>query len=168
GITYAIIAASTTFGSNIFNVGYTSWCLFRQNLANRKKKPVMIHRSSIGSFERFIGLLLEHFSGNLPLWLAPVQVSVLPIGKNHLKYAKKVFDALAENGIRAELRSENESVGKKIREGEIRKIPYLLIVGDKEMKSKSVAVRKRKKGDVGSVKLEKFIKRLAEEIKKKK
>ena len=133
-----------------------------------KKKPVMIHRSSIGSFERFIGLLLEHFSGNLPLWLAPVQVSVLPIGKNHLKYAKKVFDALAENGIRAELRSENESVGKKIREGEIRKIPYLLIVGDKEMKSKSVAVRKREKGDIGSVKLEKFIKRLAEEIKKKK
>ncbi len=133
-----------------------------------KKKPVMIHRSSIGSFERFIGLLLEHFSGNLPLWLAPVQVQVLPIGKKHLKYAKKVFGVLSENGVRAELRDENESVGKKIREGEIRKIPYLLVVGDKEMKSKSVAVRKREKGDTGSVKLEKFAKQIAAEIEKKK
>ncbi len=125
-----------------------------------KQRPVMIHRAVFGSFERFIGILIEHFSGALPFWLSPVQVWVLPIGKSHKKYATGIAKELKAEKIRVELKSENETIGKKIREGELQKIPYLLIVGDKEVKSKSVAVRIYGKGDQGAVKFKKFLEKI--------
>jgi len=136
------------------------------NQKGKKCKPYMIHRALLGSIERFIGVLLEHYAGSLPLWLAPVQVWIIPIGTRHEKYAQSVKKELSS--LRVEVKEENETVSKKVREGEIQKIPYLLVVGDKEMKSKSVRVRERGKGDIGMMKLTKFIEKLKIEIEKKK
>ncbi len=133
----------------------------------KKKEPIMVHRALLGSLERFIGVLLEHYAGALPLWLSPTQVWVIPIGARHEKYAGKIAKEISGDGYRCELKDEKETVSKKIREGEIQKIPYMLVVGDKEMKTKSVRVRERKKGDIGMVKLDKFIEELKKEIKKK-
>ena len=127
----------------------------------------MIHRALIGAFERFIGVLLEHYAGALPLWLAPKQIWVIPVGSRHKKYAQEVSQKLSDGGARGELKDEAETVSKKIRDGEIQKIPYLLVVGDKEMKTKSVRVRKREKGDIGVMKLTKFIEKVKIEIEKK-
>ena len=126
----------------------------------KKQQPIMIHRALLGSIERFIGVLLEHYAGALPFWLSPVQVWVIPVGTRHEKYAQLVRERFLDIGCRVELKDENETVSKKIREGEIEKIPYLLVVGDKEQKSKSVRVREREKGDIGMMKLEKFIKKI--------
>jgi len=125
-----------------------------------KKPPVIIHRAILGSFDRFFALLLEKTAGNLPLWLSPIQVSIIPITSKHVKYAKEIAEQLKENNIRFEIKNENESISKKIRIGETQRIPYLLIIGDKEKKAKSVAVRKRGKGDIGMVKLNKFIEKV--------
>lgn len=133
-----------------------------------KQRPVMIHRAVFGSFERFIGVLIEHFAGALPFWLSPIQVWVLPIGASHKKYAGQIAKELKAEKIRVELRAENETIGKKIREGELQKIPYLLIIGDKEIKSKSVAVRKYGKGDLGAVKFKKFVEQIKKEMDDKK
>lgn len=136
----------------------------------KKQRPVIIHRSSIGSFERFIGILLEHFGGALPLWLSPVQIQIIPVAGRHEKYAQKTEKILSENiaNIRVRINNQNETVGKKIREAEIQKIPYILVVGDKEEKSNSASIRERKKGDLGISKLDKFIKKIIMEIEKKK
>lgn len=142
--------------------------LYFINDHGEKEHPVIIHRAIMGSFDRFFALLVERTGGIFPLWLAPTQIWVLPIAKAHKKYAKEIFKALQENGFRAELKDENDTIGKKIREGEMKKIPYLLIVGDKEIKSKSVAVRKAGKGDLGAVKFKKFLEQIASEIEKKK
>ncbi len=131
----------------------------------KKQEPYMIHRALLGSIERFIGVLLEHYAGSLPLWLSPVQIWVIPVGTRHEKYAKELKKELSS--LRVEVKDENETVSKKIREGEIQKIPYMLVVGDKEMKTKSVRVRERKKGDLGMIKLNKFIKRVKIEIETK-
>lgn len=142
-----------------FNLSYI-------NEKGEKQRPVMIHRSSIGSFERFIGILLEHTAGELPLWLSPEQIWIIPVSSKHKRYAKKIADQLAF--FRVKTKDGNETVGKKIREGELQKIPYLLVVGDKETKTKSVAVRQRGKGDLGLMKLSKFIEKVTMEIEKKK
>ena len=134
----------------------------------KKKEPIMIHRALLGSLERFIGVLLEHYAGALPLWLSPTQIWVVPIGAHHEKYAEEIVKKINEDGFRCELKNENETVSKKIREGEIQKIPYILVVGDKEMKAKSVRARERKKGDMGMVKLDKFMKDLKKDIEIKK
>jgi len=128
------------------------------NAKGKKQKPIMIHRALLGSIERFIGVLLEHYAGALPFWLSPVQIYVIPVGNAHNKYAKQVAEQLEEKEIRVKIKDENETVSKKIRDGELQKIPYMLVVGDKEMKSKSIRVRDRKKGDIGIMKFEKFIK----------
>jgi len=133
----------------------------------KKQRPIMIHRALIGSIERFIGVLLEHYAGALPLWLSPEQIWVIPVGSGNKKYAKEVDEKLTKQGFRSKLKDENETVSKKIREGEIQKIPYLLVVGDKEEKSKSVRVRKREKGDIGEIKIERFIKTINKETEKK-
>ena len=125
----------------------------------KKQRPIMIHRALLGSLERFIGVLLEHYAGALPLWLAPVQIWIIPIGAGHKKYAQSIHHSVSNLGIRAELKDENETVSKKIREAELQKIPYMLVVGDKEMKSKSIRLRERGKGDLGTMKLSKFIKK---------
>ncbi|MCD6550141.1 threonine--tRNA ligase [bacterium] len=136
--------------------------------SGRKKQPIMIHRALLGSIERFIGVLLENCAGNLPLWLSPVQIWIIPIGKRHKKYAKQIAKQLKENNLRIEIKEEAETVSKKIREGEIQKIPYMLVVGDKEAKNQSVRVRQRKKGDLGLMKTEEFIQKAVDQIKKKK
>lgn len=124
----------------------------------KKQRVILIHRALLGAIERFIGVLLEYYAGALPLWLAPVQAWVIPVGTRHKKYAKEVTKKLKEAGLRAELKDENETVSKKIREGEVQKIPYLLVVGDKEKKVKSVRVRSKNK-DLGIMKIDKFLKK---------
>lgn len=114
----------------------------------------MVHRTLLGSIERFVGVLLEHYAGALPFWLSPEQIWVVPVGNRHNKYAKEVAKQL---DFRIVVKHENETVSKKIREGEMQKIPYILVVGDKEMKSKSVRVRNRKKGDIGMMTINKFL-----------
>ena len=126
--------------------------------AGKKQKPFVIHRAIFGSFERFIGILLEHFNGALPFWLSPVQVSILPISDKVFEYAGEILDKLKKKNIRAEIDARNETIGKKIREAEMQKIPYLLVVGEKEMDNKKIAVRERGKGDLGQKTLEEFLK----------
>jgi len=134
----------------------------------KKQEPLMIHRALLGSIERFIGVLLEHYGGALPLWLAPEQIWIIPVGSRHEKYAKEVGERFKILDLRFKIKDENETVSKKIREGEIQKIPYLLVVGDREMKLRAVRIRKRRKGDIGMVKLNKFVERVKIEIEKKK
>ena len=126
---------------------------------NAEHRPVMIHRALMGSFERFIGILVEHYAGEFPLWLAPVQAAVLPIADRHLGYAASVRDELREAGLRAEVDERGESVGKKIRDAELRKVPYMLVVGDKEERAGQVAVRRHTEGDLGSETVDSFVKR---------
>ena len=121
------------------------------------ERPAMIHRAIFGSFERFIGILLEHFNGALPLWLAPIQIGVLTINNDVGSYAKSIEGKLRDNNYRVLLDDHNETIGKKIREAELQKIPYILIVGGKELNAKTVAVRERGKGDIGTMNLDKFI-----------
>ena len=143
-----------------FNLTYT-------DKDGSKKTPVVIHRVIYGSLERFIALLIEHYAGAFPTWLSPVQVKILPITDGQNKYAESVKVELMENNIRVELDDRAESVGKKIREAAMEKVPYMLIIGEKEAKAKSVSVRGRNQKDLGSQKLEKFIKQILEEIKKR-
>jgi threonyl-tRNA synthetase len=123
---------------------------------NADHTPVMIHRALFGSYERFIGILLEDTAGELPVWLAPVQAVVLPIADRHTDAARTVEGRLREAGIRAEVDDRTESVGRKIREAELRKIPYMLVVGDREAESGSVSVREHRKGDTGTMTVEEF------------
>ena len=129
-----------------------------------KHRPIMIHRVAFGSIERFIGILIEHFAGAFPTWLAPVQVKVLPISDKYMDYAQKVFDTLEESGIRAEIDTRAEKIGYKIREAQMNKIPYMLVVGAKEEEEEVVAVRSRFAGDEGQMALETFIQNVKEEI----
>ena len=130
----------------------------------QKHRPVVIHRAPFGSLERFIGILIEHFGGDFPTWLAPIQVAVIPISEKYAEYAQKVYSELKNNKIKVELDSRSEKVGYKIREWETQKVPYMLIVGEKEQTSNSVSVRQHKKGDLGSVNLSEFITNLNTEI----
>ena len=129
-----------------------------------KHRPIMIHRVAFGSIERFIGILIEHFAGAFPTWLAPVQVKVLPISEKHMDYAEKVLEALKDAGIRAEVDSRAEKIGYKIREARLQKIPYMLVVGAKEEEEGKVAVRSRFLGDEGAKSLDEFIASIKEEI----
>jgi len=138
------------------------------NKKGKKKTPVIIHRALMGSLERFIGILIEHYAGALPLWLSPVQVLVIPVGSSSRKYAQEITEKLKSEGLRVEVKVEAETVSKKIREGEIQKTPYILVVGDKEMKKKNVRVRERGKGDIGESSLTKFIKNIKIKIEDKK
>ena len=132
----------------------------------KKQRPYMVHRALLGSMERFVGVLLEHYAGALPLWLSPVQIYAIPVGSRHEKYAHQIGKELMANGFRVEVKDENETVSKKIREGEMQRIPYMLVVGDQEQKSKSVRVRTREKGDIGMMTINKFIdKRIKERSK---
>lgn len=133
----------------------------------QKHQPVMIHRVVFGSIERFIGILIEHFAGAFPVWLSPVQVKVIPITDRHAEYAREIVKKLDEAGVRVELDTRNEKVNYKIREAQNQKIPYMLIMGDKEVAQDSVAVRHRAKGDLGSMRLDDFVGQLLEEIKTK-
>ncbi len=143
-----------------FNIEYT-------DSDGEKKTPVMIHRTLLGSMERFVGILIEHYAGFLPLWLSPVHVKVIPISDKYLEYAKTVYNTFVESGIRVEFDERTEKVGYKIRDAEINKIPYMAIVGEKEMNAKTVSVRQHKQGDQGSFEIRQFISNIQREIAEK-
>jgi threonyl-tRNA synthetase len=130
----------------------------------QKHRPAMIHRVVFGSLERFIGILTEHYGGAFPLWLAPVQVKVLPIADRHHDWARAVADRLSEAGARVQVDERNEKIGYKIREAQLEKIPYMLVIGDREVAAGTVSVRSREAGDQGSLPLEEFVRRVVEEI----
>ncbi|MBU5301887.1 threonine--tRNA ligase [Clostridium sporogenes] len=132
-----------------------------------KHRPVMVHRTIYGSVERFIGILIEQYAGAFPTWLAPVQVKLMNITDTQYDYLKKVEETLKENNIRVEIDTRNEKIGYKIREAQLQKVPYMLILGDKEVEAGKVAVRSRKDGDLGAISLEEFIEKIKNEIKDK-
>jgi threonyl-tRNA synthetase len=127
---------------------------------NQTETPLIIHRAPLGTHERFIGFLLEHYAGKLPVWLAPIQVKVLPISDKFLDYAKSVADKLKKSDIRAEVDDRNEKIGKKIRDTELMRVPYMLVVGEKEMNENKVAVRRQGKGDLGVKAVDEFLKEI--------
>ena len=129
----------------------------------KEKRPVVIHRAILGSLERFIGILIEHYGGRFPVWLSPVQIIVLPITERHIDRSKEVYSKMFEVGLRVELDSRNEKLGYKMREAELRKIPYIVVIGDKEVQNKTISVRKGGKKDLGSFLVDDFIKRVVEE-----
>lgn len=130
----------------------------------QKHRPVMIHRVVYGSLERFIGILIEHYAGAFPIWLAPVQVKILPITDRHIEYAENLAKAMRLKEIRVEVDDRNEKIGYKIRQSQMEKIPYMLVIGDKELETKSVAVRQRGEGDIGASKVDDFIAKVLAEI----
>src|SRR3954468_13235307 len=134
---------------------------------NEDHRPVMVHRALLGSFERFIGILIEHYAGEFPLWLSPVQAAVLPIADRHTEYAWKVAEELRGVGLRAEVDERSESVGRKIRDAELLKAPYMLVVGDKEAEDGTVAVRRHREGDIGTVPVAEFRQMALEEASSK-
>jgi threonyl-tRNA synthetase len=131
---------------------------------NQKHRPVMIHRAPFGSLERFIAVLIEHCGGKFPLWLTPTQVKILPISEKNQEYAEKIANLLKNAEIRAEIDDRNEKIGKKIRETELAKVPYMLVLGEKEATDNKVAVRRQAKGDIGTMDLEQFIELVKEEV----
>ena len=133
----------------------------------KEHRPFMVHRALLGSIERFFGVLIEHFAGAFPVWLAPVQVAVIPVSEHYVDYAKKVADELKQNNIRVETDERNEKIGFKIRDWEINKVPYMLILGEKEQTAKNISIRRHKKGDLGSFGLSDFIDNITNEIKNK-
>lgn len=134
------------------------------NEKGKDERPYMLHRALFGSFERFIGVLIEHYAGALPVWLAPEQVHILPISKDQNAFAQKVLSQMTD--IRAAVKDENETLGKKIRTSEQEKVPYILVIGGKEAKSGTVSVRQRGKGDIGQMKIKDFIEKIQNETKK--
>jgi len=134
----------------------------------KKKTPVVIHRVIYGSLERFIGILIEHYAGVFPLWLSPVQVKVIPVREQHNEYAKKVFELLKENNIRAELDDKDENLGTKVRSAKNEKVPYWIVIGDKEIEAKKITLESRDNGNLGQMSKEDLLKKLLEEIKNKK
>lgn len=133
----------------------------------KPKRPVIVHRAILGSIERFIGILTEHFQGAFPLWLSPIQVVILPIADRHLEDARKIKDILLDEGVRAEIDERSETLQAKIREATLQKVPYMGIIGDKEIETDSLSVRTRDGRDLGLMEVPKFLKLLKEEIDKK-
>ncbi len=133
----------------------------------QKHRPVMIHRVVFGSIERFIGILIEHFAGAFPVWLAPVQVKVLTVTDRGLDYAREIAGLMEQNGIRTEVDGRNEKIGYKIREAQMEKVPYMLVIGDREVENRTAAVRKRGEGDKGAVDIDEFVATVKEDIRLK-
>jgi threonyl-tRNA synthetase len=129
-----------------------------------KHRPVMIHRVAFGSIERFIGILIEHYAGKFPTWIAPVQAKILLVSDRFKEYAEEVKKALFDKGIRVELDDRAEKIGYKIREAQLQKVPYMLIVGEKEVNEKKVSVRSRDNGEMGAIEVEEFIANVLKEV----
>jgi len=134
---------------------------------NDRHRPIVIHRVIYGSIERFLGILIEHFAGKFPTWLAPVQVKVLPISNKFNEYSESIKKKLSENGIRVEMDYRDEKIGYKIREARNERIPYIIVVGEKEEKEDTISLRSRKNGDEGTFKLESLIERISNEVRNK-
>lgn len=131
---------------------------------NEKKHPYIIHRTSIGCYERTLAMLIEKYAGAFPTWLCPVQAKILPLVDKHHYFAQKVAQMLRDKGVKVEVDTRNEKIGYKIREAQMEKIPYMLVIGDKEMESNAVSVRSRKEGDLGAMSAEQFVDKIVEEI----
>ncbi|HLD53592.1 MAG TPA: threonine--tRNA ligase [Sediminibacterium sp.] len=140
-----------------FELAYT-------NQHNETEIPLIIHRAPLGTHERFIGFLLEHYAGKFPVWLAPLQAKILPISDKFMSYAQEVYKALKKAGVRVEIDDRSEKIGKKIRDTELMKVPYMLVIGEKEMNEGQLAIRRQGKGDIGTVALNSFIESIKEEI----
>jgi len=130
----------------------------------KKYRPIMLHRVILGSLERFMGTLLEHYKGLLPVWLAPEQVRIIPVTGRTYTYAKKIKQILDAQNIRSNLEARSEKVGYKIRQAEIERIPYMLIVGDKEEKNSTLSLRSKQEGDLGQIKIDKFLQKIKKQI----
>ena len=141
-----------------FNLVYT-------DKDSKEKKAIVIHRSSVGALERVIAFLIEHHAGNFPLWLAPVQIKIISVGEGHIEYCQKIAEKFTKENIRVELDISDETVGNKIRKSSQEKIPYTLVIGDKEMNSKDLAVRIRGKQDLLNISKEEFITKIKTDIK---
>lgn len=144
-----------------FKLSYT-------NQNNEPEIPLIIHRAPLGTHERFIGFLLEHYAGKFPTWLAPLQVKILPISDKFLTYANDVKNTLVKAGVRVEVDERQEKIGKKIREAEISKVPYMLIIGEKEMTENKISIRRHSKGDVGQLSVDEFVLNIVAEISNRK
>ncbi|MCB0506835.1 MAG: threonine--tRNA ligase [Chitinophagales bacterium] len=163
---YSVIGREFTLATNQvdfaqgkrFNLKYT-------NKDNQEEFPIIIHRAPLSTHERFIGFLLEHYAGNFPLWLAPKQISILPISDKFLEYAQKVASELTSKGFRVKIDERAEKIGKKIRDAEVMKVPYMTVIGEKEVENQQISVRKHGKGDIGSFTIEYFAVLLLEELK---
>ncbi len=155
---YSAIGREFTLATNQVDFAQAErFDLWFTNEKNEKERPLIIHRAPLSTHERFIGFLLEHYAGNLPSWLSPKQVSILPISDKYLPYAQKLVDLMKINDIRALLDDRNEKIGKKIRDAEMKKIPYMLVVGENEMQEESVSVRKHGEGDIGKMSATDFV-----------
>ncbi len=137
------------------------------NEEGKKERVVMIHAAIMGSIERYLSVIIEHYGGAFPLWLAPVQVSIIPIAENHNQYAKEISESLKKIGIRVELADNNESLGKKVRQAKVEKIPYWIVIGDKEVESKTVTLESRDAGQLGAITPDELLNKLTTEIKTK-
>src|SRR6185503_6705301 len=155
---WSIIGREFTLATNQVDFGQPQrFGLTFKNRNNEDEMPLVIHRAPLGTHERFIGFLIEHYAGNFPVWLAPKQVAILPIADRHNEYAQKIYSQLKEHRIRVDVDDSSEKIGKKIRDAEVKKIPYMLIVGDKEQEEEKVSVRKHGEGDKGQVTANEFI-----------
>jgi threonyl-tRNA synthetase len=166
---WSIIGREFTLATN--QVDFAQGRRFKLEFTNQDNKPetpLIIHRAPLGTHERFIGFLLEHYAGKFPVWLAPVQVKVLPISDKFLDYAKSVADKLKKSDIRAEVDDRNEKIGKKIRDTELMRVPYMLVIGEKEMNENKVAVRRQGKGDLGVKGVDDFVNEITVEFEERK
>jgi threonyl-tRNA synthetase len=165
---YSVIGREFTLATNQvdFSQG-RSFKLHYTTQDNSTDTPLIIHRAPLGTHERFIGFLLEHYAGKLPTWLAPLQVKILPISDKFMDYAKSVLEKLKKADIRAEIDDRQEKIGKKIRDTEMMKVPYMLVVGEKEMNEEKIAVRRQGKGDLGAKPVGEFLKEIVEEIRER-
>jgi threonyl-tRNA synthetase len=146
-----------------FNSGNKFGLTFK-NANNEDETPLIIHRAPLGTHERYIAFLIEHFAGNFPTWLAPQQVAILPISDKFMDYGKTILHHLKEAGVRVKLDERNEKIGKKIRDAEMMKVPYMIVIGQKDIDEGKVSVRIHGKGDVGSMPLEDFSQHIQKEI----
>jgi threonyl-tRNA synthetase len=162
---YSVIGREFTLATNQvdfaqgkrFNLKYI-------NKDNQEEFPIIIHRAPLSTHERFIGFLLEHYAGNFPLWLAPKQIAILPISDKFIEYAEKIAKDLKAQGFRIKLDERAEKIGKKIRDAEMMKIPYMCVIGEKEVESQQISIRKHGKGDIGTFSIEDFALLLRNEI----
>jgi len=166
---WSIIGKEFTLATNQVDFAQgRSFKLEYTNQNNEAETPLIIHRAPLGTHERFIGFLLEHYAGKFPLWLAPVQVKVLPISDKFLDYAKNVLNKLKIADIRVEIDERSEKIGKKIRDTELMKVPYMIVIGEREVNEEKISIRRQGKGDLGSKNVDEFIEMIKEEVKSKK
>jgi threonyl-tRNA synthetase len=162
---YSAIGREFTLATNQVDFAQSrSFKLSFTNQHNEAEVPLIIHRAPLGTHERFIGFLLEHYAGKFPVWLAPLQVKILPISDKFMDYAVEVKAVLRKHGVRVEIDERPEKIGKKIREAELARVPYMLVVGEKEAAEKKLSIRRQGKGDVGQLSIDEFVQNIVDEI----